>query len=127
VSEFANLILRFIKLTIIICFVTHWNACIFYGVALNADNPNSWIKHNNLEDEPLTVKYVTALYWAFTTMMSIGYGDIYAGSTYERMATVWCIIISSGIFSFIIGDIGKMVRNFNVLAAHFRERMLYVE
>lgn len=30
-------------------------------------------------------------------------------------------------FAYIIGDIGRMVSNFNMLANHFRERMNYVE
>jgi hypothetical protein len=30
-------------------------------------------------------------------------------------------------FAYIIGDIGRMVSNFNLLATHFKERMNYVE
>ena len=38
-----------------------------------------------------------------------------------------CMIISSGMFAFIIGDIGKIVTSFNMLAESFREKMLYVD
>jgi phosphoribosyl-dephospho-CoA transferase len=37
------------------------------------------------------------------------------------------MILSSGIFAFIIGDIGRMVSSFNYLADQFREKMNYVE
>jgi hypothetical protein len=32
VGEIANLILRFMKLSIILFFVTHWNACIYFSI-----------------------------------------------------------------------------------------------
>lgn len=71
---------------------------------------------DDIFDREISYKYVTAMYWAFTTMMSVGYGDIHPITTYERMVTMACMILSSGVFAFIIGDIGKMVASFNVLA-----------
>lgn len=60
-------------------------------------------------------------------MTSIGYGDITPRNTNERLITMLSMIISSMTFAFIIGDIGKVVGNYNILADQFRERMLYVE
>lgn len=60
-------------------------------------------------------------------MTSIGYGDITPVSTYERLLTMLCMILSSMTFAFIISDIGKVVGSYNILADQFRERMLYVE
>lgn len=60
-------------------------------------------------------------------MMSVGYGDIHPVSTKERLVTMVCMMNSSIVFAFIIGDIGKMVGSFSMLAANFRERMNYVE
>jgi hypothetical protein len=37
------------------------------------------------------------------------------------------MITASGVFAFIIGDIGKIVKSFNEIADAFREKMLYVE
>lgn len=60
-------------------------------------------------------------------MTTCGYGDFHPNSTSERMASMCAMLISSGLFGYIIEDIGKIVSNFNILAAHFRERMNYVE
>ena len=87
----------------------------------------SWLIKYGIVGESTTFKYVSSLYWAFTTMTSVGYGDIHPTTVGERGVTMLCMIVSSGVFAFIIGDIGKLVGNFNVLAAQFRERMLYVE
>ena len=50
-------------------------------------------------------------------MMSVGYGDIHPNTTIEREIAMVCMIFSSGVFAYIIGDIGKMVGSFNELAA----------
>ncbi len=57
----------------------------------------------------------------------MGYGDFHPVSTSERIVTILCMLVQSGMFAYIIGDIGRMVSNFNLLASHFREKMNYVE
>ena len=59
-------------------------------------------------------------------MCTVGYGDFHPTTTNERMLSMACMLISSGMFAFIIGDIGKIVSSFNILAESFREKMLYV-
>ena len=80
-----------------------------------------------LQDSSIAEKYVNSLYYAFTTMCTVGYGDFHPTTINERIMTMVCMIISSGMFAFIIGDIGKIVSSFNMLAESFREKMLYVD
>ena len=60
-------------------------------------------------------------------MTTCGYGDIHPYSTNERMSTMMAMLISSIVFGYVIAEIGRIVRNFNVLAANFREKINYVE
>lgn len=60
-------------------------------------------------------------------MCTVGYGDLYPETSDERLVSMFTMIISSGMFAYIIGDIGRMVSSFNMLAAHFREKMIYVD
>jgi hypothetical protein len=60
-------------------------------------------------------------------MCTVGYGDFHPVTTNERIIGMVCMIISSGVFAYIIGDIGRIVSSFNVLAESFREKMLYVD
>jgi len=50
-------------------------------------------------------------------MCTVGYGDFHPITTNERIVSMMIMILSSGIFAFIIGDIGRIVSGFNVLAA----------
>ena len=56
------------------------------------------------------------MYWAATTMCTVGYGDFHPTTTNERIVSIAVMISSSGVFAFIIGDIGRMVSSFNILA-----------
>ncbi len=49
-------------------------------------------------------------------MCTVGYGDNYPVTSNERIVTMLIMILSSGVFAFIIGDIGRMVSSFNFLA-----------
>jgi hypothetical protein len=59
-------------------------------------------------------------------MVTVGYGDISALNTLERLFCMIAMIIMAGVYAFTLNEIGKQVSEFNKLAAHFRENMLYV-
>jgi voltage-gated potassium channel Kch len=37
---------------------------------------NSWLQKYNIEDESNIIKYNYSIYWATTTIVTVGYGDI---------------------------------------------------
>ena len=70
---------------------------------------------------------MNALYWVITTTCTVGYGDFHPVTTNERIVCIVCMVIQSGMFAYIVGDISRTVASFNRLATRFRERMNYVE
>lgn len=53
---------------------------------------------------------------AATTMCTVGYGDFHPTTSNERVISMIIMIVSSLMFSFIIGDISRTVSGFNLLA-----------
>ena len=89
-------------------------------------NPVCWINYGDFEDADPVMQYVTSLYWAFTTMITVGYGDITPKTTGERMYTMVAMIIASGMFSYTLNSIGNIVSRYNILAQNYHEKMNYV-
>ena len=59
---------------------------------------------------------MNSLYWAITSMATVGYGDITPKTTKERISVIILMFIAAGVYALIINDISKIVNNFNVLA-----------
>lgn len=82
--------------------------------------PSTWITQSNVDTVSVGEQYVSALYWSITTMATVGYGDIKPQTTQERIAVIFIMIISGGVYAYIINDIGKLVSNYNVLAGEYK-------
>lgn len=98
-----------IKMCVTFCTITiciHITACLWCFIAIN-DSPNydSWIVKNNLIDEDYFTWYLTGLYWAFTTLSTVGYGDICAGTNVERVFSIIWIFISLQFLGFTIATL----------------------
>ena len=77
-------------------------------------------------DNEFGSKYINSLYWAFTTMVGVGYGDIAPVTMNERIFVIVAMLISSLIFAYIVNRIGSIVSAYNRVVETYREKMLYV-
>lgn len=92
----------------IICI--HVIACFWYFVAkMNDFNSETWISRYKFEDKEPGYLYLCSVYWAITTLTSVGYGDI-VPKTQEEKAVAMCWMVFSVYFlSFIVGSISLII------------------
>jgi hypothetical protein len=57
--------------------------------------------------------YLVSLYWAFTTLTTVGYGDIAAFSDSEIILSLIWMLFGVGIYSFIIGSLTSVLSNYD--------------
>ncbi|OMJ91317.1 hypothetical protein SteCoe_6212 [Stentor coeruleus] len=102
-----------LKLQIYIFMIAHILGCLMISISRENYNPKSFINLIvNKSDELITKNieiYISSIYWAYTTMVSIGYGDFSPQTTEERTFGIICMLMSSVTFGVIIGNIGSII------------------
>jgi len=86
-------------------FVAHLSACLWYAAGVEAHG-GTWV---GLKD-PLdlwspTDAYVASIYWAIQTMSTIGYGDMQANSTHERLVAMVAMFCGSCVYAYGITSV----------------------
>lgn len=97
-----------------ILLIGHFIACYWYIVA---EAQGSWTNltwtislRREKGYEPTWVEfYVTAVYWTYTVLLTVGFGDIVPKTTAEKLYATLCMILSCGVFAFLLSSIGTLV------------------
>ncbi len=71
---------------------------------------NKKIMYGTLRDQDWTLQYAFSLYWASTTMLTIGYGDVTPQNIYEVVYTVSAQFISCVLFAFAVNEIWDILQ-----------------
>jgi hypothetical protein len=81
----------------------------YFTAKLDNFSPDTWIYRYELENEPKSRLYIVCLYWALTTLTTVGFGDISAGTSSERVICMIWMIFGVGFYSFLIGTLSSVL------------------
>ena len=119
-----------VKLLVILFMSAHWMCCIWFFVGF----PDGWVVHQDMVDEfsgllstSMFHAWITSFYWSITTMTTIGYGDISAGTSSERTLAVFAMSLGCGLFAWTTGQITHTLTSSSQCSARFREAVLEIE
>ena len=70
----------------------------------NGFEPNSWIVRQNLTEESVLYQYISATYWTFQTLTTVGYGDIPAVTWYEKLYAITWMLLGFCFYTYTIGN-----------------------
>jgi hypothetical protein len=113
IFEFLSLKQSAIKLlsfffTVGIC--SHVMSCLFFLAAKFDDfSPQSWVWRYNYLDKSSADQYIASLYWAYTTLTTVGYGDITPGTDVEIIIALLWMVFGICFFSYTIGALAAML------------------
>ncbi|CAK92730.1 unnamed protein product (macronuclear) [Paramecium tetraurelia] len=101
---------RLTSLFLSVILVIHLSSCVWhYVAAFNNYEVNSWVYQNDLSNSSIQTKYIAGMYYAFTTLTTVGYGDIHAYSPQEKIVTIILMILGVLFYSSIIGLLSSVL------------------
>lgn len=96
-----DIIINNIPFFIIIVMVSHVLACIWHFFNSGISEPDSWITSNGFNEEATADRYVSVMYFVYTTMTTTGYGDLTPNTISERLMGLGMMSIGVIIFAYI--------------------------
>jgi voltage-gated potassium channel len=92
--------------------VTRWlkiGAILYIGMIVAHVLACAWILISGTKEDSNFATYVKSLYFVFTTLSTVGYGDITPSSTFGRIFTMATQVIGVGSYGLIIGQVSSMI------------------
>jgi hypothetical protein len=102
---------RFCFFACILFVMSHIFGCIWIFVGRSGDD-DSWIVSNEFHEVPASELYLIGLYYTFTTISTVGYGDISGGTGVERIVCIFFLFVGVLTYGFIAGSITSIIINF---------------
>ncbi|CAM9262116.1 unnamed protein product, partial [Sphacelaria rigidula] len=115
--ELNTLLFRGLKLMGTLALLGHLFGCFWSFVSLSNgdgdDDGQSWWQVLGLEESDLPGRYFASIYWAITTMTTVGYGDIVPVADSERGYATIIMMIGATVFGYIVGSVSALASNPN--------------
>ncbi|CAF3387590.1 unnamed protein product [Rotaria sp. Silwood1] len=134
-----------ILLTATFALIAHWLACIWYAIGrLERSNQGNerligWLAelanhtHQYYNDsDPTsgptkTSKYITALYFTFSSLTSVGFGNVSPNTNSEKGFSIIIMLVGSLMYASIFGNVSAIIQRLYSGTARYQIQMLRVK
>nr|XP_006821079.1 PREDICTED: potassium voltage-gated channel subfamily H member 2-like [Saccoglossus kowalevskii] len=140
-SEYGAAVLLLLMCTFAL--IAHWLACIWYAIG-NVERPMlkykiGWLDHlakqthqpyfDNATNSGPTMKskYITALYFTFSSLTSVGFGNVSPNTNSEKIFSICVMLIGSLMYASIFGNVSAIIQRLYSGTARYHTQMLRVK
>lgn len=91
--------------------IAHILACIWHVLGYYLINfvEFSWLSIDGKYEKDWISRYIMSIYWAFTTMSTVGYGDITPQNNGERVFCMIAMMIGAILFGYLVNTVGGIL------------------
>ncbi|KAG8447003.1 hypothetical protein GDO86_014446 [Hymenochirus boettgeri] len=140
-SEYGAAVLFLLMCTFAL--IAHWLACIWYAIGnverLHMEHKIGWLDNlanqigksyndvNNGSGPSIKDKYVTALYFTFSSLTSVGFGNVSPNTNSEKIFSICVMLIGSLMYASIFGNVSAIIQRLYSGTARYHTQMLRVK
>jgi hypothetical protein len=92
-------------------------------VSFSDFEPDCWIVLHGLIDADNFTQYISALYWAFQTLTTVGYGDMQGKTMEERVFSIMWILFGVAFYSFTIGNLQSILSEIDANSSELSSKL----
>ncbi|ETL38808.1 hypothetical protein L916_09693 [Phytophthora nicotianae] len=105
---------RLLKLLAPVMIIAHYVGCFWYYISADRAADDAWWGNPILyfeDPESILSKYIASIYWAITTMTTVGFGDIYPVNDFEKGFCILVLIGGTTLFAYVVGTVIEVASN----------------
>ncbi|XP_072269178.1 voltage-gated inwardly rectifying potassium channel KCNH2 isoform X2 [Pyxicephalus adspersus] len=140
-SEYGAAVLFLLMCTFAL--IAHWLACIWYAIghmehydqeyrsigwlySLGTQIMKPYNNSNAKSGPSINDKYVTALYFTFSSLTSVGFGNVSPNTNSEKIFSICVMLIGSLMYASIFGNVSAIIQRLYSGTARYHTQMLRV-
>lgn len=108
---------RLVPIFVMMPLLLHLIACAWISLGSGTAGP----------DTDQVYEYVKAIYWSFTTLTTVGYGDISAKTIPQMLFTCLVQVTGVGVFGFILSNVASLLARKDAAREHHMDNLDKVE
>ena len=116
ISGISPNVIDMLFLIVKVIIIGHLIACIWWGFSTLISSPGSrWYENTSivgdfdLANAPVSTQYLWSFYWTAATLTTVGYGDIFATNTGERVLNILILLVGASVFGFIVANVSSII------------------
>ncbi|XP_056167030.1 potassium channel KAT3 isoform X2 [Syzygium oleosum] len=111
-TRFSYFWTRYCKLIGVTLFAVHSAGCFYFWLAFHHKTPdNTWIgsQVHDFKHRSVWLGYTYSMYWSIVTLTTVGYGDLHAVNTGEKIFNMVYMLFNIGLTAYLIGNMTNLV------------------